>query len=295
MARTLAALERRPVRRPPSRVNALRPGGTGTPIFFLHGDLTGGGYYCREIARRIDASHPIYVIGPHGTDGDLPPSIDVMARENVRAIRRLHPRGAVRLGGFCNGGVVAFEMARLLERAGVRVEHLTIADAQLPKTLRAPIDAFARRKGRRALEGLGIVGPRSSRAVAGSNWETWHRRSLERWYDVLARYAPGRYGGSVTLLWTQEHDDAFEQFDAQWRRFAPAAVTARLPGGHLTTITRHLTHTSAIVAAHLSGSPRGWDQRATREDHLQPAPAAAPCYGSDGTTSRTEQRSLTQA
>jgi amino acid adenylation domain-containing protein len=295
MAATLVALERRPARRSPSRVNALRAGGTGTPIFFLHGDLTGGGYYCREIARRIDASHPIYVIDPHGSDGELPPSIEVMARENVRAIRRLYPRGSVLLGGFCNGGVVAFEMARLLERAGVRVEHLTVVDAQLPKTVRAPIEAFARRKGRRALEGLGIVERRSSRAVAGSNWETWHRRSLDCWYDVLARYAPGRYAGSVSLLWTSEHDGEVEQFDAQWRRFASAAVTATLPGGHLTAITRHLAQTSAIVAAHLCGSPCRWDERATREDLLQPSPAGAPCYGTDGTSSQTEQRSLSQA
>lgn len=278
IAATLIALERRPPGEAPSRVTSLRAGGKGTPVFFLHGDLTGGGYYCRELARRIDPAHPIYVISPHGADGDLPPSIEVMARENVRAIRRLHPRGAVLLGGFCNGGIVAFEMARQLERAGVRVEHLTVVDAQLPKTVRAPIDAFARRKGRRALEGLGIVERRARRALAGANWETWHRRSLDCWYDMLARYAPGRYTGTVSLLWTQEHDAELERMDAQWRRFAPAAVTAPLPGGHLTTITRHLAQTSAIVAAHLCRTAPVWGERATREDHLQPPVAAAPCY-----------------
>ena len=65
--------------------------------------------------------------GPaQGVDGKLPVQtrIDAMAAQYVEAVRSVEPDGPYRLGGFSGGGVIAFEMAQQLTRAGQRIALL---------------------------------------------------------------------------------------------------------------------------------------------------------------------------
>ena len=101
---------------------AIHADGKQTPFFFLHGDFVGGGFFCRGLAREIGADRPFYAIHPHGLLGDHPPqSIAVMAEQRLAVIREIRPHGPYLLGGYCNGALVAFEMARLLEESGEEV------------------------------------------------------------------------------------------------------------------------------------------------------------------------------
>ena len=52
-----------------------------------------------------------------------------MAEVHLRALRELLPNGPYRLGGTCNGGLVAYEMARRLEASGQSVELLVLFGA----------------------------------------------------------------------------------------------------------------------------------------------------------------------
>jgi thioesterase domain-containing protein len=108
----------------------VQPGGARRPFGFLHGDLTNGGVYALAFARALGADVPVDVFHPHGTYG-LPAlhSIEAMAADHVRTLRAVQPHGPYRLGGFCGGGLVAFEMARQLHAAGERVEFLALVDA----------------------------------------------------------------------------------------------------------------------------------------------------------------------
>lgn len=254
LASKIAALSRDQHRAGEPLLRILRATGDREPIFFLHGDLIGGGRYCDEIARRVDAAHPFYVLAPHGTDGKpLPDSIEAMARENVALIRDLHPRGPVLLGGFCNGAIVAFEMARQLERARVPVSRLALVDAPFFDQTSAPLIGFMRRAARKPLTQLGVLEPAPQALPGATNWGTWHAALVEAWYAALARYTPRPYGGELVLLWSDEMADRAGQFSRNWRRVAPSAAGASgIPGTHLTSITRHLAETSAILAEAIS-------------------------------------------
>jgi amino acid adenylation domain-containing protein len=117
-------------------VTALRAEGSRPPLFFVHGDFEHGGFYCHRLARELGPDQPFYSVTPHGLDGGpLPWSIEAMAADRLAAIRAIRPTGPYRLGGFCNGGVIAFEMARQLERLGESVEVLLLIDS---RALNAP-------------------------------------------------------------------------------------------------------------------------------------------------------------
>jgi amino acid adenylation domain-containing protein len=258
----LCALEREPARADAARVRTLRATGKLAPIFFLHGDLVGDGRYCHEIAARVAGDRPFSVIAPHGSDGGwMSASIEEMARENCASIRERYPSGEVILGGFCNGGVVAFEMARQFERAGVGVAGLAIVDGLLLNAERSPFSTYLRQIARRRLQQLGLLrAPRpdaGDKAPADANsWEGWHERLVEAWYDALARYVPRSYAGSVSLLWTDELGARSEQLTRDWQRVASKAFDAgRVPGSHLTSLTRHLDRTGSILAAALERQP----------------------------------------
>ncbi len=110
---------------------ALQPAGSRPPLFFLHGDFEHGGLYCHSLTRALGPDQPFYSVTPHGLDGGpLPWSIEAMAADRLAAIRAVQPAGPYRLGGFCNGGVIAFEMARMLERAGESVDALLLVDSR---------------------------------------------------------------------------------------------------------------------------------------------------------------------
>ncbi|HKP14386.1 MAG TPA: amino acid adenylation domain-containing protein [Blastocatellia bacterium] len=97
------------------------------PFFYLHGDFNGGGLYCRRLARHLGERQPFYALQPHGLDGQaVPPSIEAMAETHLRLLRQVQPAGPYLLGGHCNGGLIAFEMARRLEASGERVALLAL-------------------------------------------------------------------------------------------------------------------------------------------------------------------------
>jgi thioesterase domain-containing protein len=55
-----------------------------------------------------------------------------MAAAHLEALRRVQPVGPYLLGGFCNGGLIAYEMARQLQAQGERVDLLLLIDPAAP-------------------------------------------------------------------------------------------------------------------------------------------------------------------
>jgi thioesterase domain-containing protein/acyl carrier protein len=111
----------------------VQPLGSRLPFFFLHGDFLGG-FYCRKLARLIGPEQPFYAVGPNGFDG-MPslPTVEAMAEENVRQLVALQPHGPYLLGGYCNGGLVAYEMAHQMEQQGLTVGLVILLDAAVPR------------------------------------------------------------------------------------------------------------------------------------------------------------------
>jgi amino acid adenylation domain-containing protein len=105
----------------------IQRGAGRRPFFYLHGDFNGGGLYCRSLARHLGDEQTFYALQPHGLDGQpVPTSIEAMAELHLKALREVQPEGPYMLGGHCNGGLIAFEMARRLEASGERVALLAL-------------------------------------------------------------------------------------------------------------------------------------------------------------------------
>jgi amino acid adenylation domain-containing protein len=111
----------------PSALVKVQPHGSRTPLFFLHGDYSGGGVYCLKLARYLGEEQPFYALQPLGLDGyGLPATIESMAEPYLEILRAVQPHGPYLLGGYCYGGLVAFEMARRLRARGEAVDLILI-------------------------------------------------------------------------------------------------------------------------------------------------------------------------
>lgn len=108
----------------------LHPSGRKTPFFFFHGDVLGGGLFSKTLAGELGSDRPFYAIHPHGLQGDdIPNSVEAMAAERLKWIRKAQPNGPYILGGYCNGSLVAYHTARLLRDAGEQVSALLLLHA----------------------------------------------------------------------------------------------------------------------------------------------------------------------
>jgi amino acid adenylation domain-containing protein len=109
---------------------AVQAEGSAQPFFLLHGDFNGGGFYCRRLARHLGKNQPLYALLPHGLDGQaIPTSIEAMAADRLSTLLQFRPKGPYLLGGYCNGGLVALEMAQQMRARGLRVDLLVVIDA----------------------------------------------------------------------------------------------------------------------------------------------------------------------
>jgi amino acid adenylation domain-containing protein len=107
--------------------------GARRPFFCVHG-FGGGVIGYASLARLLGPEQPFYGLQARGADGIDEPqtSIEDMAVSYLEAVRSVQPHGPYFLGGYCYGGVVAYEMARQLEQQGEEVAHLALFEASVP-------------------------------------------------------------------------------------------------------------------------------------------------------------------
>ncbi len=135
----------------PGPVIELQTTGERLPIYFLHGDIIGGGFYARDISRLLGEQQPFYVLPPTEVAEGALPTVEEMAEAHLKDLRTHRPRGPYLLGGFCIGALVAYEMACRLRAAGEQVPFVALIDPQLPSSLLRAIylavHKLARRRG----------------------------------------------------------------------------------------------------------------------------------------------------
>jgi hypothetical protein len=114
-------------------VVTVQAGGALRPFFFVHGDKHGGGLYCLNLAQGLDPDQPFYSLDPYRFEGlRIPPTLEAMAAAHIEAMRAVQPEGPYLLGGWCNGGLLAYEMGRQLHAAGHLVDLLVAFDMAMP-------------------------------------------------------------------------------------------------------------------------------------------------------------------
>jgi oxalate---CoA ligase len=175
----------------PENLVQINPNGRQQPLVLFHGDyIWGGGYLSLGLTRALGSEQPILVVAPHGGGEAFPRSIEAMAVERLPLILDAQPEGPYRLCGFCIGGMIAFEAARLLLAAGKEVDVVFMIDSP---TINA-------RKSVRLLLSLiklarPLLGPAVDRAK-GWAWHTsadlqrfWNVSRMRKWTTVKTRAA----------------------------------------------------------------------------------------------------------
>ena len=107
----------------------VQPDGDRVPLFCVHG-AGGNVLLYRELVRNLGTDYPFYGLQSKGLDGQQPPlpTVEDMADVYLEQIRRVRPSGPYCLGGYCMGGMVAFEMARRLQQDGESVPLVALMD-----------------------------------------------------------------------------------------------------------------------------------------------------------------------
>jgi thioesterase domain-containing protein len=103
--------------------------GERTPFFCVHG-AGGNVLNLRDLARHLSHERPFYGFQARGLDGRSKPhqTIEAMAAEYLGELRSIQPKGPYFLGGYCGGGLVAYEMAQRLQAAGEEITFLGLID-----------------------------------------------------------------------------------------------------------------------------------------------------------------------
>jgi thioesterase domain-containing protein/acyl carrier protein len=97
----------------------IQPHGSRPPIFWLHtlgGDGGSGLFTYAQLAQQLGPDQPSY--GLVAPPGPQPATLEEMAAYYAREIRSVQPKGPYQVGGYCFGGVLAYEVARQLAPAG---------------------------------------------------------------------------------------------------------------------------------------------------------------------------------
>ncbi|AUS99560.1 non-ribosomal peptide synthetase [Nostoc sp. CENA543] len=117
---------------------AIQSAGEYRPFFCVHaagGDVNN--YLI--LSKKLGREQPFYALEqtPHQQEFN-PLSVEETAAYYLKEIRQVQPHGPYLLGGWCYGGIIAFEMAQQLQRQNETVDLLAVIDAILPKTIIQP-------------------------------------------------------------------------------------------------------------------------------------------------------------
>jgi amino acid adenylation domain-containing protein len=130
---------------------AIQPKGSRPPFFCIHGI---GGHVLRyyDLSFHLGEDQPFYGLQSKGLDGGqaLFLTVEDMAAHYIEEIQTVQPKGPYHLGGLSFGGLVAFDVARQLQREGQQVGLVALLDtyiAQAPRYVEAiPKAEFVRYK-----------------------------------------------------------------------------------------------------------------------------------------------------
>jgi acyl carrier protein len=168
---------------------ALQPHGQG-PGFFCAAGAGTDVLSLVELPRNLGPEIPFYGLQPPGQDGQRPPlrTVDSLAAYFVREMRAVQPRGPYFLGGSSYGGIVVFEMAQQLVRAGEEVGLLALFDTRAPGYPRLRRNAPARFHLFRRLGNSFPQPPeRQWPEMRSEILRTWARRFNIRWRRLAGR------------------------------------------------------------------------------------------------------------
>ena len=113
----------------PIQTNGSRP-----PLILVHG--AGGGilWGYANLSAHLGPDQPVYAVEPRliASSAGERLTVEHMAQQYLTHLRAFQPRGPYYIGGYCFGGYVAYEIARLLREENEPVALLALIDSAAP-------------------------------------------------------------------------------------------------------------------------------------------------------------------
>jgi amino acid adenylation domain-containing protein len=185
---------------------AIQPSGSKLPFFCIH--PAGGAIHPYfALARLLGPDQPFYALEqtPHHPHPD-DISVEQAATHYLELIRTVQPQGPYQIGGWCYGGLVAFELAQQLVQQGESVQPLVVIDAILPAiTIKAEADDDAKLILRLAESVKTWFG-----LDFALSYQDLRSRSLDEQFQFLAQKA----NLSLSEAETQQHLQGYKLFKA---------------------------------------------------------------------------------
>jgi thioesterase domain-containing protein/acyl carrier protein len=222
----------------------IRTPGDGAPLFCIH-PVGGLAWSYAGLAQSIDGNRPIYAVQtPALQQPDYSPAtIAEMASDYITRIRSVQPQGPYRLFGWSFGGLVAYEMATQLQRAGETIDQLVLLDSRLPD------GREAREFDECALMAAAFSNMPEELSLALREMQTTTERvdalrqhrlipayitdghvmtlidATRRNMHLQSTFAPAQFGGDIVYFTaTRSEADGQARHVAQWRERAEGAV-----------------------------------------------------------------------
>ncbi|OBZ14240.1 hypothetical protein A8L34_09800 [Bacillus sp. FJAT-27264] len=243
------------------------------PIFFCVHPITGSIHSYFELARKIQSGYRFVGIQAPSLDepGLLFESMTDMAQYYIEAIQTIQPHGPYYLSGWSMGGMIAFEMARLLRIRREEVKCLVIMDkdAYQPKfaneaehilaylfeeEIPAWQEEFLQMDVSSRLDRL--ITCEEVRKRYGNNDSTFVKQRLELLLNhihLLWTYAPQPYDGSLLVVSAEDTAQKFIDPALGWNRLATNLKALIIPGDHYSFIQEpHVEHIAKQILKYVS-------------------------------------------
>ncbi len=122
----------------------VKPYGSKVPLYIVHGDGLHVMVF-NSMTKNMDLDQPVFGLQPRGMNGmdDPDESMEAIAAYYISEIRKHDPDGPYCLAGYSFGGIVAFEMARQLEKEGRELKLLAMFDTNLANI--EPVESGSKR------------------------------------------------------------------------------------------------------------------------------------------------------
>ncbi len=253
----------------------MQPNGSRPPFFCVHG-FGGSVIGYTDLVRLLGSDQPVYGLQARGLEGGEEPHtrIEEMAAYYIKAMQAVQPDGPYFLGGYCFGGVVAFEMARQLQGLGQSVARLVVFEGYALNRSEAKRHLLYPRATLRFVQNLPfwmkdnleqqfewvLARLRRARRIQPDERRDWNgvddisdllgpRQVREAHLQAIQTYQPRVYRGQVTLFRVRALS-LFRAYDPEmgWGKLAAGGVDIKMvPGAHYNLLQK--PYVVAVAAA----------------------------------------------
>ncbi len=209
---------------------SIQPIGDREPLFCVHGDEAN-----HFIPRYLGSAHPFFAFFHQGEDGRAieHQSVETIAAHFIHEMKQARPEGPYLLCGYSFGGIVAYEMAQQLRKAGDDVPLLVVFDTYAPRLHAAAVasdrkfyepvkNALYRSLIARDLARGKVLSPRLR-----------HFHIIDTYDRAVMAYRPTPMDGPITVFKARE---SWGPDDMGWHELAADVEVHVLPCDHYSMI-----------------------------------------------------------